>query len=87
VRTTLRGYRRVEVDAFLDRCAAALGLAAAELPELAARGGLVSGPPVTADEVAQVQFRIELRGYGLDDVDELLDRVEAALRRREQPPA
>ena len=80
MRTTFRGYRRTEVDAFLDRCAAALGLRAADLPELRGRGGLVTGPRVTPEEVAQVQFGMELRGYALDEVDALLDRVEAALR-------
>ena len=43
MRTSLRGYRREEVGAFLDRCAAALGLRAADVPELQGRGGLVTG--------------------------------------------
>ena len=80
MRTSLRGYSRSEVDAFLDRCAAALGLRAADLPELAGRGGLVTGPRVTPEEVAEVQFGMAWRGYALDDVDALLERVQQALR-------
>ncbi len=75
-----RGYDREEVDAFLDRCAAALGSRREGFQELQGRGGLVSGPRVTPEEVAQVQFRIRWRGYGLDEVDALLDQVEGALR-------
>ena len=81
MRTTFRGYRQAEVDAFLDRCAAALGVRAAEVPELRGRGALASGAGLTPEEVAQVQFPIAFRGYALDEVDALLDRVETALRR------
>ena len=80
MRTTLRGYRCADVDAFLDRCAAALGLRAAAIPELSGRGGLVGGGGLTADDVAHQRFPIAFRGYALDEVDELLDRVEQALR-------
>ena len=80
MRTALRGYRCADVDAFLDRCAAALGTRAAEIPELRGRGGLSRGG-LTADEVAHHTFPIAFRGYALDEVDALLDCVEAALRR------
>ena len=80
MRTAWRGYRCAEVDAFLDRCAAALGMRASEIPELRGRGGLTSGAALTADDVAQAQFRIDFRGYALDEVDELLDRIATALR-------
>ena len=80
MRQRFRGYDPAQVDAFLDRCAAALALRAADFPELHGRGGLVTGPRVTPEQVAQAQFRVRMRGYGLDEVDALLDRVEAALR-------
>lgn len=81
MRTALRGYRQGEVDAFLDRCAAALGRDVAQVPELRGRGGLATGAGLTPEEVAQVQFPVGFRGYAMGDVDELLDRVEVALRR------
>jgi DivIVA domain-containing protein len=80
VRTALRGYRPADVDAFRDRCAAALGLHAADIPELRGRGGPASGTGLAPQDVADVRFPIA-RGYALDEVDALLDRVEAALRR------
>ena len=68
-----RGYARDEVDAFLDRAAAALdALAVGRAPEL------------TADDVHHAVFRKPRfgsgRGYDEGDVDDLLDRVEQALR-------
>ena len=80
MRTAFRGYRAAEVDAFLDRCAAALGVRAAQFPELEGRGGLASGAGLTSQAVADVAFPIAFRGYALDEVDALLDRVESALR-------
>ena len=39
------------------------------------------GAGLTAEEVAHHTFPMAFRGYALDEVDELLDRVESALRR------
>ena len=68
-----RGYDPGSVDAFLTQAADALeALAAGRRPAL------------TADEVHQVVFRKPPlgrgRGYDEDQVDELLDAVERALR-------
>ena len=68
-----KGYRPEEVDAFLIRAAEALdALAMRRVPSL------------TADEVREVVFRRpgfgKGRGYDEDQVDELLDAVESALR-------
>lgn len=68
-----KGYRREEVDVFLGRVCEALD-------ELAAN----RVPSVTADEVHDVVFGKQGwgrgRGYDEDQVDELLDAVEQALR-------
>ena len=68
-----RGYDCAEVDAFLARAADALDALAAGRP-----------PVVTADQVATVVFRKPRvgrgRGYDQDEVDDLLDGVEASLR-------
>ncbi len=83
MRRSLKGYRTAEVDHFLDRCVSALGVAVSRFPELSSRP--VRSPrglaPVTADDVARVEFPISFRGYSLQEVDELLERVEAELRR------
>jgi DivIVA domain-containing protein len=82
LRTARRGYDQPEVDAFLVRCAHSLGAGVAQVPELAplTRAPRV-GPPLRARDVGQVQFRLVRRGYAIDEVDLLLDRVEQALRR------
>ena len=76
----MRGYDAPEVDAFLVRCAHSLGPALAQVPELA---GLLEHPPtgrpVRARDVEQMQFHIRMRGYAVDAVDALLDRVQRAL--------
>ena len=68
-----KGYRIEEVDDFLARAAEALD---------ARRGG--RRVQLTADDVHTVVFRKpgfrQGRGYDEDEVDALLDRVEAALR-------
>jgi DivIVA domain-containing protein len=69
------GYRRSEVDAFVDRVVAALG----EEP-----------PSVTRAEVADQRFHVVRlrRGYRLREVDDWLDDVRAHLRhRRPDEPA
>lgn len=71
-RTKLReGYVISDVDALVDRAAAAL--------EERARG---YRPTLTPDDVLAVRFRATKfqEGYDQDDVDRLLDRVAAALR-------
>ena len=80
MRTTFRGYRPGEVEAFLDRCAAALGVHVARVPELVGRGGVTSSAGLRPEDVATVQFPIAFGGYSMDEVDALLDRVEVALR-------
>jgi len=64
------GYAIADVDAFIDRIEATLGIR----PRY--------GPPVTAADVAAVQFRlVRLRaGYEMREVDEALDRYEERLR-------
>lgn len=80
LRTTLRGYAPEEVDRFLVRCAHSLGAAVARFPELAALTGQPRiGPPLTVRDVEQATFRLQLHGYAPRQVDELLDRVQAAL--------
>jgi DivIVA domain-containing protein len=68
-----KGYDIEQVDAFLSRAADALDALA---------GGRIPG--VTADDVHQVVFAKpglgRGRGYDEDQVDTLLDAVEAALR-------
>jgi DivIVA domain-containing protein len=82
VSSNLRGYLRSEVDAFLVRCAHSLGDRVGEVPELAALTGRPrTGEPLTAGDVEQATFHLAWRGYRVDAVDALLDRVQAALRR------
>lgn len=68
-----KGYRIEEVDDFLARVDEALTALA-----------LRRAPQLTADEVHDVRFRKQGfgrgRGYDEDQVDELLDRIEATLR-------
>ena len=40
--------------------------------------------PLTAADVRNAQFRIAFRGYALDEVDVLLDRVQQQLVRLEE---
>lgn len=71
-RTSFRpGYDIADVDAFVERAAAALDAHAAGRPG-----------PVTADEVLNVRFRsTSFRpGYDQDGIDDLLDEVVHALR-------
>ena len=78
----LRGYLRADVDAFLVRCAHSLGARVGEVPELASLTGQPrTGHPLTAQDVADIAFPLVWRGYQVDAVAVLLDRVEAALRR------
>ena len=64
------GYSMADVDAFIDRIEETLSLR----PRY--------GPPVTAADVAAVQFRlVRLRtGYEMREVDEALDRYAEQLR-------
>lgn len=64
------GYLLADVDSFIDKIEATLGLRQRY------------GPPVTAADVVAVQFRVvRLRtGYDMREVDEALDRYEAQLR-------
>ena len=68
-----RGYAPSEVDAFLARAADALDASAAGQPGT-----------MTPDDVHHVVFRKPPlgsgRGYDEDQVDDLLDRIEQALR-------
>jgi DivIVA domain-containing protein len=64
------GYATADVDAFVDRIEATLGLR----PRY--------GPSVTPADVAAAQFRVVWlrRGYEMREVDEALDRYEEQLR-------
>lgn len=75
-----RGYDVEEVDAFLVRCAHSLGSRIDRVPELGPlRQRSRSGERLRARDVETAQFRLRLRGYAVDQVDALLDRVAAAL--------
>ncbi|HEY0000607.1 MAG TPA: DivIVA domain-containing protein [Actinoplanes sp.] len=65
-RALRRGYKVDEVDAFLDRVEATLA-------------GQQAGPPVGAQEVHDVVFRVRFGGYDEWQVDLHLDRVERQL--------
>src|SRR3954451_4588678 len=65
-RALRRGYKVDEVDTFLDRVEATLA-------------GEQSGPPVGAQEVHDVVFRVRFGGYDEWQVDLHLDRVERQL--------
>jgi DivIVA domain-containing protein len=64
------GYAIADVDAFIDKVEATLGIR----PRY--------GPPVTAADVAAARFRlVRLRtGYDMREVDEALDAYEERLR-------
>ncbi len=65
-----RGYDRRQVDEYLERLATTLDRSGASLP---------------SDELRRVPFPLTSglrRGYRVEDVDALLDRVRAELRRR-----
>lgn len=81
LRRALRGYVRDDVDAFLVRCAHSLGERVHEVPELAALTGRPrTGVRLRASDVEHVRFRMVWRGYAVDAVDALLDRIQAVLR-------
>src|SRR5690349_8658840 len=77
-RALRRGYKVDEVDTFLDRVEATLA-------------GEQVGPPVGAQEVHDVVFRVRFGGYDEWQVDLHLDRVERQLAELEdrggRPPA
>jgi DivIVA domain-containing protein len=77
-RALRRGYKVDEVDSFLDRVEATLA-------------GDSAGPPVGAQEVHDVVFRVRFGGYDEWQVDLHLDRVERQLAELEdrggRPPA
>lgn len=82
LRVRVRGYDREQVDAFLVRCAHSLADRVDAVPEL--RPLLArprAGEPLRARDVEVAQFPVRLRGYALDEVDALLDRVAVALAR------
>ncbi|MBG0559860.1 DivIVA domain-containing protein [Actinoplanes aureus] len=70
-RALRRGYKVDEVDAFLDRVEATLA-------------GEQVGPPVGAQEVHDVVFRVRFGGYDEWQVDLHLDRVERQLAEFEE---
>ena len=45
--------------------------------------GLPTDRPLTAEDVAGLRFRVVLRGYRMDEVDEALDRLAAELSARD----
>ena len=70
-RALRRGYKVDEVDTFLDRVEATLA-------------GEHVGPPVGAQEVHDVVFRVRFGGYDEWQVDLHLDRVERQLAEFEE---
>jgi DivIVA domain-containing protein len=73
----MRGYAMHEVDTFLDQ-------AVAELRRIQARRNgeaAPSAPRLTAEAVEHKQFTKALRGYAMDEVDDLLDRLAENLTR------
>jgi DivIVA domain-containing protein len=70
-RALRRGYKVDEVDGFLDRVEATLA-------------GEQAGPPVAAQEVHDVVFRVRFGGYDEWQVDLHLDRVERQLAEFEE---
>src|SRR6201994_1541919 len=70
-RALRRGYKVDEVDGFLDRVEATLA-------------GEQVGPPVGAQEVHDVVFRVRFGGYDEWQVDLHLDRVERQLAEFEE---
>ncbi|WP_163510296.1 DivIVA domain-containing protein [Fodinicola acaciae] len=73
-RALRRGYKVDEVDEFLERVDATLV-------------GNPDGPPVTAEEVHNVVFRVRFGGYDEWEVDKHLDRLERQLTEMENQPA
>jgi DivIVA domain-containing protein len=61
------------------RIAGGLGRPASSLPGR----GLPSGP-IAVDDVERVRFSPALRGYRMDEVDDVLDRLTEELRRRDE---
>jgi DivIVA domain-containing protein len=84
LRKVVRGYDVAEVDAFLSRCAHTLAESGARrigaVPELAPLLRVPrTGEPLRARDVEVVQFHVRGRGYDIEQVDALLDRVAVAL--------
>jgi DivIVA domain-containing protein len=79
LRPALRGYARRDVDALLDRCAAALGDRRTEVPELAGRTPSPCVLPAVARDVREARFRVVVGGYDLAEVDALLRRLAGVL--------
>jgi DivIVA domain-containing protein len=73
-RSLRRGYKVEEVDTFLDRVEATLN-------------GQRADPPVRANEVHEVVFRVKFGGYDEWQVDLHLDRVERQLAELEPDAA
>lgn len=79
-RTRFRdGYLQADVDELLARVAESFAGDAAAIPSQRPDG------PITSRQVESVRFRCVTRapGYSMDEVDALLERVAAELRRRE----
>jgi DivIVA domain-containing protein len=67
--TALRGYDRIEVDAFVDRVERTLA-------------GSAGVDAVTPESIQAVTFSSALRGYRVEEVDDYLDRAVAELETR-----
>lgn len=57
------------------------------LPPAESRLGAVPPPegPLDAESLRTVRFSLAVRGYRMDEVDALLDRVAREMERREEP--
>ena len=82
--TAFRGYDAEQVEALLARCARSLGSRAQEFAALAGPSRQPVRDPrlVTGEDVRQAQFTVRFRGYGMREVDDLLDRIADRLDRR-----
>lgn len=49
------------------------------------RIGMPEGRPVTADDIANLRFNTTVRGYRMEEVDEVLRRIAGQLDHRDRP--
>ena len=57
----------------------------ADMPPDAAPSALPEDRPVRADDVRQVRFDLAFRGYRMEQVDAVLDRLATELAERDNP--
>lgn len=75
------GYRRDQVDAFLDRARTGYEASNAESPD--GKGGSVDGV-ITSGEIRRIAFSVRRKGYSARHVDAAMDRLEEVFFERER---